>query len=480
MDRGRLTALKDAITDKKFAQCWSLDSAGNWRKFTEDNNGDGAWELDQLRTANKVNEITELSEYVGAAWTTPAYNPAGNMTTIPKPSDPTSSFTATYDAWNMLVTLQDGSATVAQYEYDGAKRRTVKKYYLGGVLAETRHFYYTEPTKWQVIEERVDSDTNPNRQFVWGKRYVDDLVLRDRDSDADGVFDERLYAMQDANWNVSGIMDSSGVVQERYDYAAYGQSTALTPTFGVRGASQNDWETRFAGYGVEMPIGLYSVRNRMFAPHLGSWIQRDSFKEVLAVNSYAYVGARPSQLTDPLGLVPFSRCSLYFLTLAGDQTGTFGDGRWICLYLCECPNDGNWAQSSRTILAYDYAAAQAECRALAESWDMLYEGMLHCTDDSGPPRDPRPVPDPVPRTVPHVEPVYRPERPRPYDPQPIWDPKLACGRWEWRPVTVNQWVYVMGAWVLMLVVVMVLVFVYVVYAPGPLKLAPLAIPALGL
>ena len=70
-----------------------------------------------------MNEITDITESAGPSWATPSYNRAGNMTTIPKPADPTQSFTGTYDAWNRLVKLEDGSGTVAQYEYDGAKRR---------------------------------------------------------------------------------------------------------------------------------------------------------------------------------------------------------------------------------------------------------------------------------------------------------------------------------------------------------------------
>jgi hypothetical protein len=50
MDRGQLTALHDAISDKTFGQCWSLDATGNWQKFLEDSNGDGNWDLDQTRT----------------------------------------------------------------------------------------------------------------------------------------------------------------------------------------------------------------------------------------------------------------------------------------------------------------------------------------------------------------------------------------------------------------------------------------------
>jgi YD repeat-containing protein len=152
MERGRLTAGKDGVTDKTFAQCWSLDETGNWKKFLEDSDGDGTWDLNQFRTANRVNEITDISEIAGPAWATPVYNRAGNMTTIPQPADPTQSFTGTYDAWNRLVKLEDGSGTVAQYEYDGAKRRTVKKTYTSGVLLEARHFFYTKPRRWQVVE----------------------------------------------------------------------------------------------------------------------------------------------------------------------------------------------------------------------------------------------------------------------------------------------------------------------------------------
>ena len=189
MQRGRLNGSNDSITNKTFAHCWSLDSTGNWRKFLEAIDGNGAWNLKQARVSNTVNEITDITETVGPSWITPAYNRAGNMTTIPQPADPTQSFAATYDAWNRLVRLVDGSDTVAEYAYDGAKHRTVKKTYVSGVLDETRHFYYTEPAKWQVIEERIDSSSDPDRQFVWGLHYVDDLILRSRDTNTNGSLD---------------------------------------------------------------------------------------------------------------------------------------------------------------------------------------------------------------------------------------------------------------------------------------------------
>ncbi|WP_339733792.1 hypothetical protein [uncultured Gimesia sp.] len=142
------------------------------------------------------------------------------MTTIPQPADPTTSFTATYDAWNRLVKLTDGSDTIAEYAYDGRNYRIIQKSFVSGSLDETRHLYYTD--SWQALEERIDSETSPERQFVWGMRYIDDLVLRDRDTTGNGILDERLYALQDGNWNVTAICDENGDVQERYAYDSYG------------------------------------------------------------------------------------------------------------------------------------------------------------------------------------------------------------------------------------------------------------------
>ncbi|MEZ6131585.1 MAG: hypothetical protein R3C59_23185 [Planctomycetaceae bacterium] len=228
MGRGTLNSGHSALTSKTFAQDWLLDETGNWEGFKQDDNGNGTWDLNQSRTSNDVNEITDITETAGSSWVTPAYSAAGNMTTMPQPATPTSSYTATYDAWNRLVKIVDGSNTVAEYQYDGAKRRIVQKEYVSGSLDQTRHLYYTQPSKWQVVEERIDSSTDPDHQFVWGQRYIDDLILRDRDTTGNGTLDERLYALQDANWNVTSLIDTSGTVQPRFNYDAYGMPEFLT------------------------------------------------------------------------------------------------------------------------------------------------------------------------------------------------------------------------------------------------------------
>jgi len=273
LTRGGLNAGKTGIATPAFAQCWGLDATGNLSNFQQDNTGSGTWNLIQSRTANPVNEITGIATTGGSAWVVPAYNPAGNMTTMPQPGSPSSSYSATYDAWNRLMSLSVGGNLVAQYQYDGLRRRTIKKRYAGGVLTETRHFYYSQA--WQVVEERIDPSTNANRQFVWGLRYLDDLLLRDRDTTGTGTVNERFYALQDPNWNVTALADITGTVQERYAYDAYGVPAVLTPSFGARGSSLYDWETRYTGYRWDSDSQLYQVRSRSYQPLLGCWAQRD-------------------------------------------------------------------------------------------------------------------------------------------------------------------------------------------------------------
>lgn len=303
MNRGTLNAGKTAVTSQKFAQCWTLDTTGNWKGFRQDDNGDGTWDLVQSRTANPVNEITNITNSTGSAWATPAYNAVGNMTTVPKPASPSSSYTAIYDAWNRLVKLQDGANTVQENQYDGLRRRILKKTYSAGVLSETRHLYYS--AAWQTLEERTGTSTTADRQFVWGLRYLDDLILRDRDPNADGTLDERLYALQDPNWNVIAFTDVNGDAQERYAYDAYGTPIVLTATFGGRSSSSYAWETAYAGYPWDATTSLYLVRNRVYHPKAGTWAQRDPNQYQDGVNLFTAVRSNPLRFTDPSGLSSF-------------------------------------------------------------------------------------------------------------------------------------------------------------------------------
>jgi len=72
---------------------------------------------------------------------------------------------------------------------------------------------------------------------VWDVRYIDAAVCRDEDQSdpLNGICtdeaDEHLYFCQDANYNVTALVDGSdGGVGERYVYDPYGKATAAAAT----------------------------------------------------------------------------------------------------------------------------------------------------------------------------------------------------------------------------------------------------------
>ncbi len=293
MSRGDLATGHGTIDNMSIAQQWTLDATGNWSQLVNTDVGTPANNLDQQRTSNTVNEITAVMRLYGAAWITPAYDPAGNMTTIPSGNDPTVALTGTYDAWNRLVAL----AGTASYRYDGTNRRVTTT-----ISGTTRRFYYSN--RWQAIEERLGSSSTPDRHFVWGLRYIDDLVLRDRSTT--GTLNERLYAVQDANWNVTSVTDTSAAVQERYRYSAYGEPTFLDATLApITAGGSFEWEALYCGYRWDTESGLYQVRFRNLQPCLGMWCTFDPLGvSNNEVNLLRYVSNATLTLVDPFGLQP--------------------------------------------------------------------------------------------------------------------------------------------------------------------------------
>jgi RHS repeat-associated protein len=199
-----------------------------------------------------------------------------------------------------LVKLTAGGVTVATYAYDGLNRRGVANTYSGGVLTETRHFFFSH--QWQVIEERIGSTSTPDRQSVWGMRFFDSLVLRDRDAVASGFLNERLYAIQDDRTNITAISDPSGTIVERYEYSSYGFVSVLNDDFSARMATAYEWDYYSACCRLDAESSTYHVRYRQFHPVLGVFLQRDPLGVADAVNLYDFSGSNPINAVDPLGL----------------------------------------------------------------------------------------------------------------------------------------------------------------------------------
>ncbi|MBX3401304.1 MAG: RHS repeat-associated core domain-containing protein [Gemmataceae bacterium] len=262
-------------------QAWDFDALGNWDSLTTDGGSP------QTRTHNKQNEITAVS---GA--TTPTFDANGNMTT-----DETGK-QYVYDAWNRLkVVKNSGGTTLKTYVYDALNRRVAES--AGGA---TTDFYYS--ASWQVLEERDTARTNDTKaRYVWSPVYVDAMILRDRDTADDGTLDERLWVQQDANFNVTALVDDNGDVVERYVYDPYGVATVLDETWSAIGSSAYGWVHLHQGGRLDATSGLYHFRMRDYSPTLGRWVTMDPKRYGTGDNSfYRYVGNVPVAFTDAIGL----------------------------------------------------------------------------------------------------------------------------------------------------------------------------------
>ena len=110
-------------------------------------------------------------------------------------------------------------------------------------------------------------------QYLWGIRFVDDLVLRDRDTNGDGTLDERLYALCDPRFSIIAITDDSGAVQERYGYDGYGSTSIYSSSDVPRVSSNFAWEFRYTGRRQDLESLLYFFR--YYHAELGRFLSRD-------------------------------------------------------------------------------------------------------------------------------------------------------------------------------------------------------------
>jgi RHS repeat-associated protein len=166
----------------------------------------------------------------------------------------------------------------------------------------TTDLYYS--AAWQVLEERIAG--TPTAQYVWSPVYVDALVERDRDANgqsSDGL-EERLYAQQDANYNITALVDANGTVVERYVEDPYGKVTVLAANWADRGTTLFTWLYLHQGGRFENVSATYHFSYRDLSSALGRWLQRDPVEHQSGdTNFYRYEQDSPTNSLDYSGLI---------------------------------------------------------------------------------------------------------------------------------------------------------------------------------
>jgi RHS repeat-associated protein len=292
--RGTLNATHNGLTGSASrSQSWSPDALGNFTSVTT--NG-----TQQTRTANQQNEITSIS---GSG--TISYDANGNLTADG------SGNTYVYDAWNRLVAVKNNGTTIAAYGYNGAGQRINETH-----GSTTTDLYLSAAN--QVLEERVGGVVQARN--VWGPEYVNELIVRDQSSQHNGVLDQRLYVVQDANWDVTALVDTSGNVLERDDYDPFGAQTVLNVDFTVRGTSSYAMSYGFQGMRTDLFVNVDFADNRVYSPTLMNWLQTDPIGLNAGNNDHQFEGNGPTSAVDPSGLASIRR-------------ETLADGRQLLYYM---------------------------------------------------------------------------------------------------------------------------------------------------
>ncbi|MFD0894318.1 RHS repeat domain-containing protein, partial [Luteolibacter ambystomatis] len=290
------------IDNRQQQELFNFDETGNWNSNYSESPA-----LDQSRVNNQANQIVSLDG--PSSVVQPAYDLAGNMTTIPKPGDWTAGYDLVWDAWNRLVTVKSGATVIASYAYDARNCRV--KTTVGGVA---KNFIYDN--QWRVLEERpVATPTVIDHKYDWNPLDRWDLVRRLR-STGGGTLNEVLYPLKDYLDPVA-LIDATGAVVERYGYDAFGPVSFMDASFASRSSSSYEWNFLFHAEFQDVETGLYNYGYRYYHPDLGRWISMDPIGEKGGLNLYNFVGDNPIDGQDYLGLQ---------LTLPGGVAGAAAAG----------------------------------------------------------------------------------------------------------------------------------------------------------
>ena len=266
-----------------------MDLLGNWSRPVndygyhtfQDNNGDGEFDLaedvtlsGQLHDTNAANEIVSV---VTEDESTPfVYDAAGNLID-------NGVRTFKYDAWNRVVEVKASADLIAEYEYDALGRRIRKRVENSGAPLDTTgdgdYFYYDGH---RVLEHRKtnasDTAVEPHRRYVYGLDYIDEVVAY---YDTGAADPNPHLVLQDANYDVVGVTDHQGYLEQQYAYAPYGAYQHIEDGSGnAEGNGPADLTELLIPLGrngliLDRETGLYYNRARYYDPLLSRFLQAD-------------------------------------------------------------------------------------------------------------------------------------------------------------------------------------------------------------
>ncbi len=296
---------------------------------------DAAWNLADL-TNNGVNtafSVNNLNELTTVGTTNFAYDSNGNLTNKTVGSLSTTNI---YDDENRLIwvsTTNLSKATLTTFVYDGLSRMREQLQWTNSLGGASNTWILVGGTAYvydgnRVIQER-DLNNNPTVSYTRGNDLSGTLegaggiggLLARSDGYASGFFSDHNFYHADGNGNITYLVNSAQTLAASYRYDPFGNLLNSSGSLAV----SNTY--RFSSKEFIPSVGLYYYLYRFYDPALQRWLNRDPLGEpgfhairhvaegktrpgrltvgaelTAGPNLYWFVGNRPINVTDPLGL----------------------------------------------------------------------------------------------------------------------------------------------------------------------------------
>ncbi|WP_197454749.1 RHS repeat domain-containing protein [Stieleria varia] len=267
--------------DTNLDQSWNLSLVGDWNSITE--NGSS-----QSRTHGPTHEIlTVASQAV-------EHDAKGNQTEIPAVLRPgTDPLKMKWDFENKLIgaDIDNDSTDDITYQFDALGRRV-------GRDDGTTAMVYVQSGQQTIADYTSGTAaTSPTYTYLYAS-YIDEPVLRTGGSG-------NRYFHRNQQYSITALTDTSGTIQERYAYSAYGMLSIFDGSGTARTSTAEGNRYTYTGREYDESMDVYHYRARMYDPVVGRFCSRDPIGRLLqALAAYLYTDDMPLVYVDADGRSP--------------------------------------------------------------------------------------------------------------------------------------------------------------------------------